>query len=433
MRALLLVLTVLALPLGAQEGVDDPDARGGDAFLRPPRRNDKSVTLEELQQLAFECNPTLEQARAEIRAAYGRRLQAGRRPNPTAGYLATEIGNEGEAGQQGIFVEQEFVRGNKLGLSQAVVSHEMQQAEQSLAAQELRVGNAVRREYYAVLVAERRRELARQLVQIAGEATDVSAARLKNEEGTEIELAQSEVEFEDASLLLFEAEKQHEAAWRRLQAIVASPTLEPMRLGGELENHFPELVWQQAWARLVETSPQVSRAQFAVARAQARVARERVEPKSNVTVQASAQYDAATHDHVAGLQIGLPIPIHNKNQGNIIDAEAEVARAVREVQRVELELKSRLADAFRDYQLSRRQVERYRDVILPASRKSLELSQSVFKTGDLSYLQLLTVQRTYTEKNRDYVEALARLWQSVVDIEGQLLVDGLAAPERVER
>ncbi|MEX2288436.1 MAG: TolC family protein [Planctomycetaceae bacterium] len=430
----LLLITVLARAASAQESVEGggADVRAEESFLRPPRMLGRILTLEELQQLAVNNNPTLEQARAATRSAYGRRLQAGRRPNPTVGYVASEMGNEGEAGQQGVFVEQEFVRGNKRELSQAVASREMQQAEQVLAMQALRVSNAVRREFYAVLVAERRQELAGELVRIAGEASDVNAARLKRKEGTQIEIAQSDVEFEDASLLLFDAEKQHEAAWRRLQAIVAAPELAQTRLAGDLDDQLPDLTWEQSWMRLVETSPQIARAQFAVARAQARLARERAEPTSNVTVQASTQYDTATRTQVAGLQIGLPIPIHNKNQGNIIDAEADVTRAMREVQRLELELQSRLADEFRDYELSRRQVERYRDAILPASRKSLELSQTVFKTGDLGYLQLLTAQRTFTGKNREYVEALARLWQSVVDIEGLLLVDGLAAPEGVD-
>ena len=61
-------------------------------------------------------------------SAYGRRLQACRRPNPTVGYVASEIGNDGKAGQQGVFVEQEFIRGNKLELSHDVASREQQQA-----------------------------------------------------------------------------------------------------------------------------------------------------------------------------------------------------------------------------------------------------------------------------------------------------------------
>jgi cobalt-zinc-cadmium efflux system outer membrane protein len=345
--------------------------------------------------------------------------------------MSNEIGDDHEAGQQGGFIEQEFVRGCKLELNQNIVGREIQQAEQLYAMQELRVRNAVRREFYAVLVAERRRELTGELVRIAGEARDATSDRMKREEGTLIELRQSDTEFETASLLSYDADREVEAAWRRLRSIVNQPELTPSPLAGDLEHNLPELTWEQSLNMLLETSPELSEARFSIARAQAKSARARVEPTPNVIVQASTQYDAATRLTIAGLQIGLPIPIHNDNRGNVIDADAEIIRAAREVDRLQLSLQSRLANVFRDYQLGRQRVNRYRDAILPASRESLELSRTAFDKGELGYLELLTAQRIYTEKNREYVSALAAFWDSVVDIEGQLLTNGLDAPRTV--
>jgi cobalt-zinc-cadmium efflux system outer membrane protein len=67
--------------------------------------DDGILTLEELERLALANNPTLAQAQARIQAARGNWVQVEIKPNPVIGYAANEIGNEGEAGQQGIIFQ----------------------------------------------------------------------------------------------------------------------------------------------------------------------------------------------------------------------------------------------------------------------------------------------------------------------------------------
>ena len=83
---------------------------GGSAVSAPgPRASRKRqgalVTLEQVEKIAREMNPTLRQAEAEIRAAKARQQQAGLYPNPTVGYTGDEIrGGSVGGGKQGFFV-----------------------------------------------------------------------------------------------------------------------------------------------------------------------------------------------------------------------------------------------------------------------------------------------------------------------------------------
>ena len=52
---------------------------------------------------------------------------------------------------------------------------------------------------------------------------------------------------------------------------------------------------------------------------------------------------------MAGVTIMVPIPIHNKNQGAICAAEAELRMAQAEVARLQLALQNRLATVFERY------------------------------------------------------------------------------------
>src|SRR5581483_3700324 len=65
---------------------------------KPSESAGPTYTLEQLQQLAIDHNPTLKQAQVEIRAAEGRKRQAGLYPNPTVGYQGEQISGGSQRG-----------------------------------------------------------------------------------------------------------------------------------------------------------------------------------------------------------------------------------------------------------------------------------------------------------------------------------------------
>ena len=130
-------------PAGQQQmpGMQMPQNREPE---QPSPKVGPVYTLEQLQQSAIEHNPTVKQAQAEIRAAEGRKRQAGLYPNPTVGYLGEQIsGGSQRGGEQGGFIQQDIVLGGKLGAARRVSEQERRQAEAEREEQLLRVQNAV--------------------------------------------------------------------------------------------------------------------------------------------------------------------------------------------------------------------------------------------------------------------------------------------------
>jgi cobalt-zinc-cadmium efflux system outer membrane protein len=130
------------VPLPSREPGDDASDLGTnrEQAARPDARPGvTSLTIADLEEMALCHNPTMAQAARYVAALEGKHVQSGLHPNPTVGYLGEEMGDEGSAGQQGMFIEQRLVTGGKLSLNRAVVSHEIQRAQQSLEMQRLRV------------------------------------------------------------------------------------------------------------------------------------------------------------------------------------------------------------------------------------------------------------------------------------------------------
>lgn len=390
----------------------------------PAADESASITLDSLEQLALSTNPTLTQLQARIDAANGRWLQVGLYPNPEIAYSAPEIGNSGTPGQQGAYVQQEFVTADKLQLSRNTAAWEVKRAEQELAAQRLRVLTDVRRGFYAVRVAQERVKIAEELRGIAQQAVEKAKELVKVQEPVTV-LAQAEIEAELAIILVENARTQREAQWRSLVAVIGQPTMPLQDVAGDLDVTAPQVVWEQTLDRIQQESPELAAAAAEVEQTRWALQQATVQAVPNVTIQAGAMYDYGTRDPIASLQIQLPIPIYNRNQGGIAEAHANVFAAEQAVQRVELSLQQRFAIVYQQYEQARQQATRYDETILKKAKQNLDLNRQSYEAGQSAYLPVLTAQRSYSQARLAWLNALEQLWFATVQIEGLLLSDSL--------
>lgn len=396
------------------------------------------IGLASLEQMALQCNPTLVQAGSKLEAARGRTLQAGLYPNPTVGYTSEEIGQQGTAGQQGIFVDQVIVTGRKLQLNRAKFSQEITQAEWQTIAQQYRVLNAVRMQFYEVLLRERLREVRGDLVKIADDGVRTTEELVNVGQANRSDLLQARIEARRQRVALQAADARYDAAWRELAAIVGNRQLTATPMEGDLEDDAPPFDWDMTLAHLLESSPEVQIARAETTRSQFAVHRERVEPIPNLNLRAGTQYNFESRNQQALVEVGVRLPIWNRNQGNICAAQAELGRALAEVPRVELKLQERLARAFARYRAAQAVVVGFRGRELedgtrdPGTLDDAEQTYSLYRDAfgkrRAAYPQVLIAQRDYFQSRVEYVEALAELRRIEVAIRGLLLVDGLEEP-----
>jgi outer membrane protein, heavy metal efflux system len=388
---------------------------------RPEQQDDGALTLGEIEQLALSFNPTLAEAAARVRAARGEQLQVGLPPNPTVGYVANEVGNEGAGGQQGVIVGQEFIRGNKLGLNRVVAAREAERREQEFAAQEQRVLTDVRIAFFEAYLAQQRVELSRRLQSVGDQSVAAARALLEAQEGRRTDLLQAEIEGQRATADVAQAESALQGAWRRLAALVGQHEMAVQPLAADVQVLRWSAGYDETLAQLMTQSPKVAEARAEVDRARAALARACAEPIPDVTAQAAVQYDDATDDTIASTQITLPLPLWNRNQGGIAQRQAELTAARRRLEATERRLQHDLAQEYQRYETALARAETIRTGILDRAEQNLNLLAEGYRAGELGFLDLLTAQRTYFQVNLEYLSALGDLNQSVQMLNGLLL------------
>src|SRR5262249_55316288 len=121
----------------------------------------------------------------------------------------------------------------------------------------------------------------------------------------------------------------------------------------------------------------------------------------------------------AQVSVSAPIPVFNRNQGNIRAARAEVARTQATVRATELRLTERLTTAYQRYRASREQVENYRKRIVPDARESLRLVLLGYERGDprYDYTAVLQAQNALAQARLALVQAQGELQRAVSDLE----------------
>jgi len=385
-----------------------------------------SMSLSDFESLALANNPSILELAATTQKASGYRHQVGLKANPTFGYQGTQLADR-NTDQHVAFLEQEFVTGNKLALNRNVLNEAIRAQLQELEAQKLRVSTDIEVKFYEALAAQRRVHLIGDFQTVTTKGIEVSEARVDAGEGTKIDTLQATIQKNEVDLALQQAGIQFDAAWRGLVALTGIAQMEPTTLIGELPKQLEEKDWMFVTSTVVSSSPEYRAAQTRVAQARAALQRHGVQAIPNLTVQIAAGVDNSTNNGMMNVQIGAPVPVFNKNQGNISAAQAEFCRASMEVQRIHKSIEARLAEVSQDYDAALAAVTKYRDKILPNAAEALKLAEQVYEIGDTTFVQVLVARRTYFDSNLRFVEAQSQLAQANARINGYVLTGGLDA------
>ena len=400
--------------------------------------NKSGLRLEDLERMALANNPTLKQATAEIAAAAGKAKQAGLYPNPIISAVGEEIsaGPIIRGGETGGGFQQRIVTGGKLGLSRQVANQDRLVAEQMAQAQKQRVLNAVGVLFYQTLGDQRLVQVRGQLAGLAREVVRISGEMGNVGQSDKPDQLFAEIEAERLELGLITARNALEQRWRQLTAVVNDPSLRPALLEGELDN-VPKLDAEQALERIYADSPELRTAQLNTTRSEIALKRAKREPIPDLLVSGGVRYNRELLEFQTGgvlrrpvgpegfFDIGIQIPIFNRNQGAVAAAKAESERASHEVERTKLALKSRLAPVYREYKDAMATAERYRSRMIPKAQQAYDLYLNSFRGMAAAYPQVLISQRNLFQLQEDYITALVAARRQAVEIQGLLLTGGI--------
>jgi cobalt-zinc-cadmium efflux system outer membrane protein len=391
------------------------------------------LRLPQAQALALMQNPDLAAFAWEVRAGEARTLQAGLPPNPEMGVEVENVAGSGDF--QGVDGAEVTV-----GLSQVIELAGKRRKRTHVAALErdlaawdyetarLDVLTQVAQAFADVLRVQERLAVDADLVRLAEQIYRIVAERVKAGKVSPLEATRARVALATSRIARQRVQRELTAAKERLAATWGGTRATFERVTGDLETLNPIPSAAVVAQRIVQ-NPDIARWATAMARRQAAVTLAEANRTPDPTLGAGVRYFNNVDEadaHALLLAVSVPLPVFDRNQGNILEARYQLARTEVERRAAAVRVQTALAETHAALSEAFSEASTLRDEVLPGAQQAFDAAREGYRQGKFQFLEVLDAQRTLFEARGQYVEALSIYHKAVAALE-RLIGEPLSA------
>lgn len=417
---------LLAASSGAfAQGVSQAPIASGQAPQAAATAASTPLSLARAIEFALEGNPEVAAAMRQLEATEGQVLQGSARPNPELAYLLEKTSTQNW--QLNLPVE----LGGKRAARTKAAEKSREQAQAQLIELKATVRANVAAAYFDVLTARERLALATDSTALAKSSTDTVAKRVAAGKVSPVEETKARVAEAGIRVELAQAASEQRNALSRLFALMGRTDVPYTVLEGTAETlpPVPNLADLQA---LISSSPAVVLARIEVDRRKALTDLEQSKRVPDVKVSVGMQRNNETQRNVLLFGVSVPLPVFDRNQGNLLEALKLEDKARDELQGATVRLHSEVAQARERLTTITAEVQSLQQDVLPGAKSAYDAAAIGFENGKFNFLEVLDAQRTYFTAKSQYLKALGEAHRAAADIDrllGASMVPGLIATQ----
>lgn len=374
----------------------------------------QGLSLDQALDAAFSQNPDFAAIGREIGIAEGERRQAGLIPNPE---LSWEVEDTRRAtSTTTVTLSQALELGGKRGArievakaGQAIARLELERQRNSLRADVIQA-------FHAALRAQTALELAQQSQALTERGLRVVEGRVRAGQSSPVEATRAQIQLAQAEAAVRRARTERGVANQVLARLTGSAEARFDRLDASNLSPGPAPQAEPLLAKVEQTAEwRLAAAQ--IERGDASLGSEKAQRIPNLTVSLGSQYSREDRERVNVVGLSMPLPLFDRNQGNVLAAarRADQARDLRNA--VELRLRSETRSALEQWGTAMGEVQAYDRTILPAAQQAVDTATRGFEMGKFAFLDVLDAQRTLIDARGLYLEALAQATDARAQVE----------------
>ncbi|HAC66780.1 MAG TPA: TolC family protein, partial [Pseudomonas sp.] len=330
--------------------------------------------------------------------------------------LAFEVEDTRSASQtRSLTLTQPFELGGKRAARVAVAEANAGVVNADLEARRYALRADVIQSFYELLLAAEGVRLAEQSQALAQRSLDSSGAQIRAGKISPVSGTRAEVEQVTQRLELRRALQQRDNARVSLARQLGVSVTELGEPVGDLDR-LPAPPGEALLLQAIRQTPAMLKARRQVAAGDADVDLQRSQRYPDVRVSLGSQYDELEGERVNLVGFSLPLPLFDRNQGNLLAASSRADQA-RDLQRAtELQIQAETLQALRDWRSASADVDDLRNRVLPAGQRTVDDLTRGFSLGRFAQLDVLEAQRAliaargqYLLSQRAQINAWARL------------------------
>jgi len=157
--------------------------------------------------------------------------------------------------------------------------------------------------------------------------------------------------------------------------------------------------------KALQNRPDLRAAQQGITAAQSQYELQKAIGKQDVTVQGN--YSHVNGINAASFYGSIPLPIFNRNQGEIARTRFAITQAQEQEKATNGQALTDVSDAYEGLRVTDRIVQLYRSGSLDVAQKDRDIAEYAYKRGAASLLDFLDAERSYRATQLAYRQALA--------------------------
>ena len=420
------ILLVAASGSALSQGVSQRPVVGEEALQTAATAPATPLSLTKAIELALEGSPEVAAATRQWEATEGQVLQGRARPNPELAYSLEDARSRTRTQSWQLNLPVELGGKRAARTKAAEKSREQAQAQLNELKAALRANVATA--YFDVLTAQERLVLAKDSVALAKSSTDTVAKRVAAGKVSPVEESKARVAEAGIRVELAQAASEQRNALSRLFALLGKIEAPLTVLEGKAENlpPVPKLADLQS---LISSSPAVVLARIEVDRRKALTDLEQSKRVPDITVSAGIQRSNETQRNILLFGVSVPLPVFDRNQGNLLEALKLEDKARDELQGATVRLHSEVAQAQERLSTIAAEVQSLRQDVLPGAKSAYDAATIGFENGKFNFLEVLDAQRTYFTAKSQYLKALGEAHRAAADVDR--LLGGSTGPRLI--
>jgi len=377
--------------------------------------------LRQAIEQALAHHPELAVARAEVEALGGASLQARARPNPELSF--TQEGTKSPSRTTTVQINQPIELGGKRQARMAAAESAAELARTDLTARRHSIAAGVVTAFFDVLTIQERLRLAETALELSQRSSLATSQRVKAGKLSPVEETKAKVAEANVRIELAQARSDSSAARARLASAMGSP-LGALVLEGRLDDLPPIQNYEEFQAQL-DQSPALQRAEMEVRRRQALTAVESARRISDITVSLGAKRDQEQGRTQAVIGLSIPLPLFDRNEGNILEALKREDKARLELASTRMQLENEAIQARERLSSARAEAQSLAADVVPGAQSAYDAATKGFELGKFSFLEALDAQRTLLQARSQYLKALAETHRASAELHRILGTDAL--------
>lgn len=382
------------------------------------------LSLNEALALFIKQNLSVLITRYGIDYNKGQEITASLFPNPVAfiGTLSsyTQGLNLKNSGQLAMIVQQLFELAGKRGYRIESAVFGTQSAEAAFEDAVRQLGFTVKDTYYRIQLAQRRLNLAEENRDRFARILDINTIRFKKGYIAEVDLIRIRLQMVDFQSQVIQSLQEAEVARGDLRQLLRLSPKTAMELTTEMDFRRIDPDINKLRVTAIDLRPDVKAKRFAQSQRQSDLRLAKAYRVPDVTVGAGYEIQGAQgpdNPQQWVLNFGIPIPLFNRNQGGIQQAEVAVQTAEADLNKTVNQVENEVEVAYRNLIQSRRLVEAFVGGILDDARSTMTIVERAYERGGATILDLLDAARTSRTIQQNYIEALFTYQHNLFQLE----------------